>query len=92
MQTDGVTIAAAILENERNAWAPHERMWIENWAGEMRETFERNGFDPRAEAARLVVDVDKILAITGDDDPDWRRIRYAAAIVAVTPVPYASAA
>jgi hypothetical protein len=92
MQTDGVTLAAAILENERNAWTPHERMWIENWAGEMRETFERNGFDPRAEAARLVADVDKILGITGDDDPDWRRIRYAAAIVAVTPFPYATAA
>jgi hypothetical protein len=94
MEIDGVAIAEAVLDAERNVYAPHERVWIRNRADEMREAFERAGLDASEEAARLVVDIDKILS-SGEDEADWRRVRYAAALVATMPTgpsDYATAA
>ena len=94
MEINGVAIAEAVLDNERNVYAPHERVWIRNRAQEMRDAFEGAGLDACEEAARLVVDVDKILS-NGADEADWRRVRYAAALVATTPTgptDYATAA
>ena len=94
MEINGVAVAEAVLENERDIYAPHERVWIRNRAQEMRAAFESAGLDASEEAARLVVDIDKILS-SGEDEADWRRVRHAAAIVATTstgPIDYATAA
>ena len=94
MEINGVAIAESVLETERDVYAPHERVWIRNRAHEMRAAFAGAGLDACEEAARLVVDVDKILS-NGADEADWRRVRYAAALVATTatgPTDYATAA